>query len=213
MTEINGLRVPTKLEDLCHPARTALLVYDMQIGVASQVTGADAIVAKCAEAISAARGAGMRIAYTRHLSCSKAWMGATQYRTAMAWQRTDDPEAVRPWFTRGTPGGEIVPELTPGPDDLVFEKLAMSAFEGTPLAYALRDCGITGVAICGIALEIGIAPTVLHATDLGFVPMLIEDACGAGNAEAGSRVLESMRFVGEAMVTDVSAFVGTLARA
>jgi biuret amidohydrolase len=211
MAEINGIQVPTRLAELCRPSRTALLVYDMQVGVASQVKGADVVVAKCAATITAARAAGMRIAYTRHLSCSRAWMGATQCRTAMAWQRTDDPAAVTPWFTRGSTGGAIVPELAPAADDMVFEKLAMSAFEGTPLAFALRDCGIVGVAICGIALEIGIAPTVLHATDLGFVPILIEDACGAGNAEAGSRVLESMRFIDEAIVTDVSKFADALA--
>lgn len=210
MGKINGILIPTRFEDLCHPSRTALLVYDMQVGVASQVKGADAIVAKCAETIAAARSAGMRIAYARHLSCSKAWMGATQFRTAMAWQRKDDPEAVTPWFARGTPDGEIVPQLTPEADDMVFEKLAMSAFEGTPLAFALRDCGITGVAICGIALEIGIVPTILHATDHGFVPILIEDACGAGDPEAGSRALRSIKFVGEAMVTDVASFEGVL---
>ena len=49
----------------------------------------------------------------------------------------------------------------------VFDKLAMSAFEGTPLQFALRDRGITTLAICGIALEIGIQPTVRHAADLG----------------------------------------------
>jgi biuret amidohydrolase len=206
MTNVDGMLVPTRLADICNQSHTALLVYDMQVGIRAQVKGADAIVAKCAEAIAAARSVGMRIAYTRHLSCSTAWMGATQYRTAMAWQRTDDPNAIKPWFQRGAPGVEIVPELAPASDDMVFEKLSMSAFEGTPLAFALRDCGILGIAICGIALEIGIAPTILHATDLGFVPILIEDACGPGNAEAGARALESIRFVGEAILTDVTNF-------
>jgi nicotinamidase-related amidase len=206
MTDVHGMRIPTQLEDICDPARTALLIYDMQVGIRAQVKEADAIVERCAKAIAAARTAGMRIAYTRHLSCSKAWMGASQYRTAMTWQRTDDPSAVKPWFERGSPGGEIVPELAPADDDMVFEKLSMSAFEGTPLAFALRDCGIVGVAIAGIALEIGIAPTVLHATDLGFVPILLRDACGAGNAAAGVRALQSIEFVGEAFVTDVDRF-------
>ena len=209
--ETKDVVIPSTLSEICQSTRTALLVYDMQIGVVGQLKGADTIVAKCLETISAARRAGMRIAYTRHLSCSKAWMGATQYRTAMAWQRTNDPNAVTPWFKRGAPGAEVVSELSPEADDMVFEKLAMSAFEGTPLAYALRDCGISGIAICGIALEIGIAPTVLHATDLGFVPILIEDACGAGNADAARRVLDSMRFVGEAIITDVATFARTLA--
>ena len=200
-------RIPRTLDAVCHPDHSALLVYDMQVGICSQLQRANLIIARCVNVISAARAAGMRVVYTRHLSCSRPWMGVTQVRTAMSWQRTNDPQAVKPWFQRGSPGVEIVFELTPAAEDMVFDKLAMSAFEGTPLSYALRDCGITGVVICGIATEIGIAPTVLHATDLGFIPVVIEDACGAGNEVAGARAIEAMRFVGEAVVTDVESFV------
>jgi nicotinamidase-related amidase len=35
------------------------------------------------------------------------------------------------------------------------------------LQFALRDREITTLAICGIALEIGIEPTIRHAADLG----------------------------------------------
>jgi hypothetical protein len=38
--------------------------------------------------------------------------------------------------------------------------------------FALRDRGITTLAICGIALEIGIEPTVRLAADLGVVPVV-----------------------------------------
>jgi nicotinamidase-related amidase len=212
MKAARGIAIPTDLTDLCRPQNTALLVYDIQVGIRSQVAGADRIVERSRATLSAARRAGMRVAFTRHQSCPKAWMGATQIRTAMAWQRTDDPDAVRPWFLRGAPGAEIVPELAPSADELVFDKLSMSAFEGTPLSFALRDCGIIGVAIVGIALEIGIEPTVRHATDLGFVPIVLEDACGFGNKEAAGRALASMRFVGEAMMSDVDSFVRLVER-
>jgi biuret amidohydrolase len=202
--------VPRSLDDLCDPRRTALVVYDMQMGICSQVADSEVIVARCITAVAAARAAGMRVAFTRHLSAPKAWMGVTQLRTGMAWQHTDDPDAVKPWFLRDTPGSAIVSALQPSADDLVVEKLAMSAFEGTPLAFALRDCGITGVALCGIALEIGIAPTVRHAPDLGFIPIVLTDACGHGDAEAAERALATMRFVGEALLTDVADFAGAL---
>lgn len=139
-------------------------------------------------------------------------MGVTQYRTAMAWQRTDDPDAVSPWFLRDAPGFAVVPELAPRPEEAVFDKLAMSAFEGTPLSYALRDCGVTAVAIVGIALEIGIEPTCRHATDLGFIPVVLSDACGAGHPEAGERTLEAMRHIGEAVISDVGSFARLLER-
>jgi nicotinamidase-related amidase len=212
MKQAGELYVPLDLADLCDRKSTALLVYDMQVGICSQIRAGEVIVERCAVAISAARGIGMRVVYTRHLSCPKAWMGATQYRSAMAWQKTDEPSTVKPWFLRDAASTAIVPELLPTPDDLVLDKLSMSAFEGTPLAFVLKDCGIVGLAICGIAVEIGIEPTTRHATDLGFVTIVLSDACGHGHAEAAQRSMDTMRFIGEAMITDVQTFVRLLAR-
>jgi nicotinamidase-related amidase len=210
MKHANDLSIPVELADLCDRKSTALLIYDMQVGIRGQIADGDRVVQRCAVALSAARRAGMRVVFTRHLSCPKPWIGATQYRSAMSWQKKDDPSTVKPWFLRDSPATEIVPELTATADDLVLDKLSMSAFEGTPLAFALKDCGITGVAICGIAIEIGIEPTTRHATDLGFIPIVLSDACGSGHAEAGRRSMDSMRFVGEAMITDVDTFTGFL---
>ncbi|HEY8975815.1 MAG TPA: cysteine hydrolase [Burkholderiaceae bacterium] len=204
--------LPARFEDWCDPRRTALLVYDMQVGVCRQVARSAAVIERCGVALQAARRAGMRIAFTRHRSPPRAWLGATQLRTAMAWQRASSPDDVQSWFARGAPAAEIVPELAPRDDELVVDKFAMSAFEGTPLATAWRDGGLTGVAIAGIALEIGIEPTVRHATDLGLVPIVLADACGAGHAEAGERTLATMRFVGEAVFGDVDGFAAALAR-
>jgi nicotinamidase-related amidase len=206
MKRASGVSIPTRFDDLCDPACTALLIYDMQVGIRQQLKSADTIVAACSRALTAARSARMRVVFTRHLSCPRAWMGTTQYRTAMNWQRVEDPAAVKPWFLRDSPASAIIPELQPNDDELVLDKLSMSAFEGTPLAFALLDSNITGIAIVGIALEIGIEPTVRHATDLGFIPMVLTDACGAGHADAGLRALDTMRFVGEAILSDVGTF-------
>jgi biuret amidohydrolase len=212
MKHTRGLGIPQTLEELCNPQSMALLVYDMQVGIRNQLASGDVIVARASRAISAARAAGMRVVYTRHMSMPKTWMGVTQYRTAMAWQRTENPGDVKPWFLRDAPSTAIVPELAPIADDAVFDKLAMSAFEGTPLSYILRDCGILSLAVVGIALEIGIDPTARHATDMGIIPVVLADACGAGNQQAAERSLETMRFIGEAVISDVDTFcnlVGT----
>jgi nicotinamidase-related amidase len=212
MKQVNGLDIPTGLADLCASGRIALLIYDMQLGIARQIKSGAEITERSERIIAAARRAGVRVVYTRHLSLSKSWMGVTQYRMAMAWQRKDDPADVSPWFLRGTEGFEIVPELAPTADDAVFDKLAMSAFEGTPLEFALRDCGILGVIIAGIATEIGIEPTARHAADLGFIPIIVTDACGAGHAEAGARSIESLRFMGDALFTDENEITTLLER-
>jgi nicotinamidase-related amidase len=206
MKQAFGMQIPRTLEDVCTRERLALLVYDMQVGIVSQLKDGTAVTAKVGQVLAAARAAKVRTFFTRHLSLPKELMGAFQYRMAMAWQRIDDPADVKPWFLRDSPGFAIVPELAPRPSEATFDKLAMSAFEGTPLNFALRDCGISAVAIAGIATEIGIEPTARHAADLGFIPVIVADACGAGHADAAKRALESLAFAGDALITDVDRF-------
>src|SRR5437879_7452991 len=136
------------------------------------------------------------------MSLPKELMGAFQFRTAMAWQRVKTPEEVKPWFLRDAPGFELIPELKPLPSEALFDKITMSAFEGTPLDITLRDCGVTGFAIVGIAMEIGIEPTVRHGADLGYIPVVVKDACGSGHADSAARSLSSLEFAGDSLFTD-----------
>ena len=131
----------------------------------------------------------------------------------MAWQGKDEPDSVAPWFLRDAPGFQIVPELAPRPEDAVFDKITMSAYEGTPLAIALRDCGISSIAIVGIATEVGIEPTARHAADLCFIPVIIADARGGGDEAAAQRSLESLCFAGDAIISDTETFTDLLQQA
>ena len=203
MEQIFGLNVPQTLEDICNRTRLALIVYDMQVGIVSQIKNGRHIVEKVIQVLNAARTAGIRVFFTRHMSLPKELMGVSQLRMAMAWQRAKAVDEVKPWFLRDTPGFHLVPEIEPLPSEAVFDKLAMSAFEGTPLDFALRDCGIDAFAIVGIAMEIGIEPTVRHGVDLGYIPVLVEDACGFGHADAAARSLASLEFAGDVVLTNV----------
>jgi biuret amidohydrolase len=101
------------------------------------------------------------------------------------------------------PGFHLIPELNPLPSEVVFDKIAMSAFEGTPLDLTLRDCGIDSFAIVGIAMEIGTEPTARHGADLRYIPVVVKDACGFGHRDAAARSIASLEFAGDAMLTNV----------
>jgi nicotinamidase-related amidase len=204
MLKINGMVVSTSLDEFLQPDRVALVVYDMQVAIVRQVKDRDPILLQVGRVLESARRAKVRTFFTRHMSLPTQLMGSMQYRTAMAWQRTEDPTRVKSPFLRDSPGFLIVPELQPREDEAVFDKITMSAFEGTPLSFALRDCGIRAVVLVGIALEIGIEPTARHAADLGFVPILVRDACGHGNAEAAERSLQSLAFAGDTIITETT---------
>jgi len=207
-----GLNIPQNLEDICEPTRMALIVYDMQMGIVSQIKDGPQITQKVLQVLESARAARIRTFFTRHMSLPKELMGVSQMRTAMAWQRVKSVEEIKPWFLRDTPGFALVPELKPLASEAIFDKIAMSAFEGTPLNAALRDCGIMAFAIVGIAMEIGIEPTVRHGADLGYIPIVVKDACGFGHFDAAARSISSLEFAGDALFSDTQTICGQLRR-
>lgn len=212
MQSAYGLEIPQNLVETCDPRRTALLVYDMQVGIIRQIKNGREVVARVKVVLDAARAAGLRVFFMRHMSLPKEASGVFQLRMAMAWQRVSTVAEVKPWFLRDSPGFHLVPEVEPLPSEVIFDKITMSAFEGTPLDIALRDCGIISFIIIGVATEIGIEPTIRHGADLGYIPIVVTDACGAGDPEAGERALASIEFMGDAILTDIQAISEVLGR-
>jgi nicotinamidase-related amidase len=203
MQQAFGLTIPQTLDDVCDPTRLALVVYDMQVGIVEQIENGKQITDRVLQVLDAARAARIRVIFTRHMSLPKELMGVSQFRMAMAWQRVKSVNEVKPWFLRDSPGFHLIPDLNPLPSEAVFDKIAMSAFEGTPLDIALRDCGIDAFAIVGIAMEIGIEPTARHGADLGYIPVVVKDACGFGHRDAAARSISSLEFSGDSLLTNV----------
>jgi len=207
-----GLNIPQTLDDVCDPTRLALVVYDMQVGIVKQIENGQQITDKVLQVLDAARAARIRVIFTRHMSLPKELMGISQFRMAMAWQRVKSANDIKPWFLRDSPGFHLISELNPLPSEAIFDKIAMSAFEGTPLDMALRDCGIDAFAIVGIAMEIGIEPTARHGADLGYTPVIVQDACGFGQRDAAARSIASLEFAGDSFLTNVETICAHLQR-
>jgi biuret amidohydrolase len=206
-----GLSVPRSLSDACRPEHLALLVYDMQVGILEQISGRQTVIESVRAVLEAARAAKVRTYFTRHVTLPVNLMGVAQLRMWRTWQGVDRLDDVRSPFLPDAPQTQIVPELRPSETEAVLDKLSLSAFVGTPLELALRGARIEAIAIVGVATEIGIEPTARHAGDLGFIPIVVTDACAAGNADAGVRAIETLRFLGDAFLTDVAGFREALA--
>jgi nicotinamidase-related amidase len=208
--QLHGLNVPRSLNDVCRPESLGLLVYDMQVGILEQIADRERVIENVREVLGAARAAGVRTYFTRHVTLPVELMGVAQLRMWRTWQGVDRVEDVRSPFLPDAPQTQIVSELKPNEREAVLDKLTLSAFAGTPLELALRGAGIGALAVVGVATEIGIEPTARHAGDLGFIPVVVTDACAAGNAEAGERAIESLRFLGDALLTDTAGFSDAL---
>jgi nicotinamidase-related amidase len=71
MEHAYGLEIPQDLAEACTPRRTALLVYDLQVGIVSQIVNGAAVVAQVKSLLEVARAAGLRVFFMRHLSLPK----------------------------------------------------------------------------------------------------------------------------------------------
>jgi len=55
-----------------------------------------------------------------------------------------------------------------------------------------------------VVLEIGIAPTVSHGTDLGYIPIVVADACGSVDEAARQRALADINYTQMSLTTDTA---------
>jgi biuret amidohydrolase len=98
-----GLEIPQSLVEACNQRRTALLVYDMQVGIIRQMENGPELIASVRRVLLAARAAGLRVFFMRHMSLPNESAGVFQLRMAKAWQRAARVADVKPWFLRDSP--------------------------------------------------------------------------------------------------------------
>ena len=210
MKQAFGLSIPESLKELCTPERTAVIIYDMQAGIVPQIGNGKEIVAGCERLLAEAREGGFRVFFMRHLFLPNRVAGIGQFRRAMVWQHQSDPGETKPLFTAGSASCAIVPELTPREDEAVLDKITMSAFEGTYLDIAMRDAQLQAFIIAGIALEVGIEPTIRHGLDLNYTPILVSDLCGSKTEEERQRSLATLRGTGEVLIAELDEVIGQM---
>jgi nicotinamidase-related amidase len=82
MQRVFGLDIPQALDDVCDSTRLALIVYDMQVGIVNQIENGQQITDRVLQVLEAARTAGVRVFFTRHMSLPKELMGHLSF----AWR-------------------------------------------------------------------------------------------------------------------------------
>lgn len=137
-------------------ARTCLILIDLQEGFRDPKWGPrnnpllERNVAAC---LVAFRGAGLPVIHVRH----------------------DSREADSP-LRNGCRGFAFIAEATPAPGEEIFTKSAHGAFVGTSLEARLRRWGLSAPVFAGLTADHCVSTSVRMASDLGFSPVLAEDA-------------------------------------
>lgn len=175
------------------PARTALLVIDMQRdflepeGYAAQA-GLDiaplvAAIDPVGKVLAAARRVGLTIIHTRegHLPDLSDCPPYKLQRSRNAGAEIGSRGPLGRLLVRGEAGHDFVDALKPLPGEIVIDKPGYSAFEHTTLQQVLTTRGIEMVIVTGITTEVCVSSTLRSAADRGYRCITVGDACASGD--------------------------------
>ncbi|MEJ2455298.1 MAG: cysteine hydrolase [Candidatus Thiodiazotropha sp.] len=90
---------------------------------------------------------------------------------------------------------QLVPELTPGEDEITVLKTTDSALTGTNLRLILHNLGIKRVIVAGIFTDQCVSSTVRSLADESYDVIVVEDCCAAGTDELHRRELEIINMI------------------
>ena len=168
------------------PAKTALVVIDLQRGIVAMPSAprsSTEVVARAAQMAAALRAAGGTVVFVHVTPSADGKDGLKPITDAPvgAGGRTLPPD----W-------AEIVPELAPQPSDVIITKRQWGAFYGTELDLQLRRRGVDTIVLCGISTNIGVESTARDAYERGYNQIFVEDAMAARDVEEHRHTVRSL---------------------
>ncbi len=153
---------------------TALVVIDLQKGIAGQLTKpypARDVVANASRLAAAFRKNGMPVFLVHVIAAPE-----------IALRVESDTTFARP-SPLPADWAEFVPELGREPSDIEIVKRQWGAFYGTELELQLRRRGMKTIVLCGISTEYGVESTARFAYEYGFSQVFAGDAMASSVAE------------------------------
>jgi len=157
------------------PAKTALVVIDLQKGIVGMPTeprSSSEVVRNARRLADALRAKGAFIVLVR---VSGSLDGKDRLHPACDAPMTAVGKRPDDW-------AELVPEMAPQPGDHVITKRQWGAFYGTDLDLQLRRRGITTIVLCGIATCYGVESTARDAYERGYEQIFAEEAMASRSA-------------------------------
>lgn len=79
----------------------------------------------------------------------------------------------------GSKDGQIIDEIKPQSDEIVFRKTCSGVFNGTSIDQTLRNLKIENLIVVGVVTNQCVDTAVRDAADRGYEVVLVEDACAA----------------------------------
>ncbi|MBN1283285.1 MAG: cysteine hydrolase [Proteobacteria bacterium] len=185
-------------------AASALIVVDMQRyflerGAQAYLRPPRDLVPNVLGLVSAFRGAGRPVAFTRHAHLKKDPAGQMGRWWGGKLPRLGDPQS------------ELIEDLAPARGEPVIVKQRYSALERTRLEAWLRKRRVDTLVICGVMTNLCVETTARHAFMREFQPVVVGDACAAGSAEFQSASLANLAY-GFALIATAREVISSMRR-
>jgi nicotinamidase-related amidase len=181
----------------------ALMTIDMQymdahrdgwMGRVAKAQGKEHVLAQRYEAIDAALPNIRRVHYAFREA------GHEVLHVRIAFLTDDGREAGRAYmpspheqaYPRDERDDEILPEVAPVGDELVFSKTSSSVFNTTDVERVLWNLGIRHIVFTGLVTDGCVELSARDAADRGFRVTLVEDACCSSTPEAHDDAIQRM---------------------
>ncbi len=183
MLELAGKKIPNTLAEIVDPSRTALLFWDMENAIAPNAFNYKEIVGNLKSLKAAAHQVGVPVIYSQQVPFdlereeAGPWVRIRMKRAKV----TDIAQLLR---QKPDPHGkDIVDELRPDSQDVVFQKRRPDGFIGTDFDSVLRSKSIRTIVIGGVATEGGVEGTARTGRNLGYDIVVLRDCVGSRSRE------------------------------
>ena len=214
MIEIRGKMVYESLEEVIDPKHTALMIIDMQNGLASpegytarhgkfSIAHQREILPRVEQLLKGAREMGICIVHVQVVfdrnggSSSPAWlyMSSRLRDLGAHWGHPmgNDRRTSEETLIDGTWEAEIIPELAPLPDEIVVKKHRNTAFVNTRMDQILKSNRIESLVVTGTSTAGCVLATCLDALWNDYYTVVVSDAIADGFPErhaAGVAILK-----------------------
>jgi ureidoacrylate peracid hydrolase len=131
---------------------------------------------------SACRGAGIEIVYS-----------VIENMTRDGRDRSLDYKISGIDVPRGPWEAQVIDEIAPADDEMIFRKTSSSVFISTNIDYVLRSLGVRSLIIAGLMTDQCVESAVRDACDLGYLVTLVTGACTTASAERHEQSLIGIR--------------------
>jgi nicotinamidase-related amidase len=188
-----GKSIPTSVDDLLD-SRCAVVVWDMQEGIARRSHAFEQTIVNIGRIADAARRRGLLVIYAQHTELPLEAEAPAFIRTQ--WRRSGLPlpDRLQRPMLHGSAAWQIIPELAPQAGDVLLQKFRISFFAGTPLAEILAANRVETLVLTGVATDRGVLSTARDAADnYGLFPMVVADACAAFTVDEHEQAVQDVQ--------------------